>query len=67
MGAAGRSDRPRSVSASDSYADVGIWMLMGIPLDVDMQGKEATRVARRDATLYLRTPSVLASIHHSLF
>jgi hypothetical protein len=67
MGAAGRSDRPRSVPASDSYADVGIWMLRGIPLDVDMQGKEVTRVARRDATLYLRTPSGLASIHHSLF
>jgi hypothetical protein len=42
-------------------------MLRGIPLDVDMQGKEATRIARRDATLYLRMPSVLASIYYSPF
>ena len=48
----GRSDR-LGPFASVSYADVGGWVHSGFPLGVDMQGKEATRVARRDATLYL--------------
>gem|GEM_PF-6473730 len=31
----------------------GCWTLWGFPLWDDMKGREATRVARRDATLYL--------------
>jgi len=48
----GRPDRP-GPSASVSNADVGGWVQWGFPLGVDMQGREATGVARRDATLYL--------------
>ena len=61
MAFTGRSDRP-GPPASASYADVGRWILRGVPLGVELQGKEATRIARRDATLYR-----IASIHHLLF